>query len=495
MNKHFVIHNRDNVYINLEEDERKNLMRGHKYALKDIKKDEPIIKYGMPIGTATCDILKGAHVHTHNLKTSLDDILTYNYQPEKNNDVTSAASVSKIERKTVKVYERMGQEVGIRNELWIIPTVGCVNGVSNRIIDVFKSRCMEEGIDLNRLDNFDGIYAYTHNYGCSQMGDDHINTRKTLQNITKHPNAGGVLVIGLGCENNQIKAFEETLGTYDDSRVRFLISQEVEDEIEAGYEMVRALFDHMLKDRRVEKPLSSIRVGLECGGSDGLSGVTANPLIGRFSDYLVEQGGTTVLTEVPEMFGAETILMNRCVNREVFDKMVAMVNDFKNYYKKHDQVIYDNPSPGNKSGGISSLEDKSLGCTTKAGDSPVVDVLKHTERLKIPGLNVISAPGNDAVATTTLGMCGCHLVLFSTGRGTPFGGFIPTVKISTNTPLFEKKPNWIDFNAGQLVDGLSMESMLEQFTEKIIATINGAKTRQELNNYREIAIFKTGVTL
>ncbi|VDN47717.1 altronate dehydratase [Petrocella atlantisensis] len=495
MNKHYVIHNRDNVYINLEEDDSKNLIRGHKYALKDIKKDEAIIKYGMPIGIATCDILKGEHIHTHNLKTSLGDILSYNYQPEKNNDVTLEASVSKIERKTVKVYERMGQEVGIRNELWIIPTVGCVNGVSNRIIDVFKSRCMEEGIDLNRLDNFDGIYAYTHNYGCSQMGDDHINTRKTLQNITKHPNAGGVLVIGLGCENNQIKDFEESLGTYDKSRVRFLISQEVEDEIEAGYEMVRALFDEMLKDQRVEKPLSSIRVGLECGGSDGLSGITANPLIGRFSDYLVEQGGTTVLTEVPEMFGAETILMNRCVNREVFDKMVEMVNDFKNYYKKHNQVIYDNPSPGNKSGGISSLEDKSLGCTTKAGDSLVMDVLKHTERLKTPGLNLISAPGNDAVATTTLGMCGCHMVLFSTGRGTPFGGFVPTVKISTNTPLFEKKPNWIDFNAGQLVDGLSMDAILEQFTEKIIATINGAKTRQELNNYREIAIFKTGVTL
>jgi altronate hydrolase len=218
-------------------------------------------------------------------------------------------------------------------------------------------------------------------------------------------------------------------------------------------------------------------------------------LIGRFSDYLVEQGGTTVLTEVPEMFGAETILMNRCVNRGVFDKMVEMVNDFKNYYKKHNQVIYDNPSPGNKNGGISSLEDKSLGCTTKAGDSLVVDVLKHTERLKIPGLNLISAPGNDAVATTTLGMCGCHLVLFSTGRGTPFGGFIPTVKISTNTPLFEKKPNWIDFNAGQLVDGLSMDAMLEEFTEKVITIIDGEKTRQELNNYREIAIFKTGVTL
>lgn len=495
MEQGFIINQKDCVEINLDATNGKIV--GHKYALKDIHVGEPIIKYGLPIGTATQFIAKGEHVHTHNIKTTLNDVVEYNYQPQ----LAQAHEVSEKNRElarkkvVVNVYERSTGLIGIRNELWIIPTVGCVNGVSNRIIDAFKSECMEQGINLLKLPNFDGIYAYTHQYGCSQMGDDHINTRKTLQNIATHPNAGGVLVIGLGCENNQIDTFKETLGEYDPERIRFLVAQKVEDEIAEGVKLVRELFEKMVTDIRVEKPLSMVRVGLECGGSDGLSGITANPLIGHFSDYIIGQGGTSVLTEVPEMFGAETILMNRCVDETVFHKTVEMVNGFKEYYKKHDQVIYENPSPGNKNGGISTLEDKSLGCTTKAGSSQVIDVLQNTQKLQKHGLNLISAPGNDAVATTTLGMCGCHMVLFSTGRGTPFGGFIPTMKISTNSALYQLKPNWIDFNAGQLLDGVSMDDLLELFINKIVSVINGEKTQQEKNNYREISIFKSGVTL
>lgn len=490
MAAHFKINSKDNVWISLETNDQ--FSRGHKYALEPIQAGMPIIKYGMPIGIATKDIEKDGHIHTHNIKTTLNDLIEYAYEPHVNQVVVN------LPAKEMLVYPRIDEEmekIGIRNELWIIPTVGCVNGVAAKIIERFKESCINQGINLKKLENFDGIYTYTHNYGCSQMGDDHVNTRTTLQNIVKHPNAGGVLVLGLGCENNQIKTFQETLGNYNKDRVEFLISQEVDDEIEAGLALVESLFEKMLQDKRVLQPISKLRVGLECGGSDGLSGITANPMIGRFSDYLISHGGTTVLTEVPEMFGAETILMNRCINKEVFDKTVEMVNGFKDYYKKHDQVIYDNPSPGNKEGGISTLEDKSLGCTTKAGESQVMDVLKHTERLKVSGLNLISAPGNDAVATTTLGKAGCHMVLFSTGRGTPFGGFIPTLKISTNTALYEKKPNWIDFNAGQMLEGVSMEDMLESFVDLVIETANGTYTRQEINGYREIAIFKSGVTL
>lgn len=493
MDKKYIIHKQDNVLISLDHTEDR--IRGHKYALRDIREGEAVIKYGQPIGVAIKDITKGRHVHTHNLKTMLNDLIDYKYTPNINESIKTHSTEKDYSEKFVNVYDRHNNEVGIRNELWIIPTVGCVNGVANRIIDVFKSRCMDSGINLNKIDSFDGIYAYTHNYGCSQMGDDHVNTRKTLQNIARHPNVGGVLILGLGCENNQIETFKETFGDYDTSRIKFLVSQQVGDEVEEGCKLVEELFEEMIGDKRVEKSLASIRIGLECGGSDGLSGITANPLIGHFSDYLIKHGGTTVLTEVPEMFGAETILMNRCINQSVFEKMVEMINDFKNYYKRHNQVIYENPSPGNKDGGISTLEDKSLGCTTKAGNGQVVDVLKHTDRLTKSGLNIISAPGNDAVATTTLGMSGCHLVLFSTGRGTPFGGFIPTVKIATNTPLYNLKPNWIDFNAGQLVEGISMEEMHEQFVDKIISIINGEKTKQEDNNYREITIFKNGVTL
>lgn len=481
------IHDKDNVEVALVDSDSKK--RGHKYARTDIATGEKIIKYGQPIGTATTDIKKGDHVHTHNVKTTLGDILTYTYAPE-----LESYKIDLPDR-TVQVYERTNGEIGIRNELWIIPTVGCVNGVARSIIDRLKDQLLDEGIRLNDLSYLDGIYAFPHNYGCSQMGDDHINTRETLQNIVKHPNAGGVLVLGLGCENNQVDTFMETLGDYDETRVKSLITQNTEDEIEEGVKVLRSLLDQMVNDKRTPHPLSVLNIGLECGGSDGLSGVTANPLVGQFSDYLVQCGGTTVLTEVPEMFGAEQQLMNRCTNELIFHKTVDMINDFKAYYKAHNQVIYDNPSPGNKAGGITTLEDKSLGCTTKSGRSPVVDVLKSTERLKIKGLNLISAPGNDLVATTTLGTSGCHMVLFTTGRGTPFGGFIPTLKIATNHALALKKKNWIDFDAGLLLNGVGMDILLVDFIDLIIATASGQKTKQEINNYREIAIFKSGVTL
>ncbi|NDL67092.1 UxaA family hydrolase, partial [Anaerotalea alkaliphila] len=460
MKRHLRIHPKDNVAIALEPLEpgdrievdgkeiaaAEPIPQAHKMAVGAIAAGEAVVKYGMPIGNATEDIAPGRHMHVHNLKTGLGEILEYGYAP-----AFESFGTSLPERK-VHVYERSNGEVGIRNELWVVPTVGCVNGVAQRIIDRFRKEVDPVGID--------GVFAFPHPYGCSQMGEDHAATRTTLQDIAKHPNAGGVLVLGLGCENNQVQAFRETMGEYDTERVVFLVAQEEEDEIGAGVQRLKALYERMKEDRRVEKPLGVLRIGLECGGSDGLSGITANPLLGEFSDYLVSYGGTTVLTEVPEMFGAETILMNRCIDGEVFRKTVEMVNDFKDYYQRHGQVIYENPSPGNKKGGITTLEDKSLGCTQKAGRSQVMDVLGYGERLKTPGLNLLSAPGNDLVATTALGMAGCHMVLFSTGRGTPFGGFVPTMKISTNTDLARKKPGWIDFDAGQLIGQKSMPELL-----------------------------------
>lgn len=481
------IHDKDNVLVALTDTDTKK--RGHKYALTPISTGQMVIKYGQPIGIATSDIQVGDHVHTHNVKTNLGDILDYTYTPDQ-----EAYKIDLPDR-TVQVYQRANGEIGIRNELWIIPTVGCVNGVARSIIEAFKEELLGEGIKLSELPYIDGVYNFPHNYGCSQMGDDHINTRQTLQNIVKHPNAGGVLVLGLGCENNQVNTFMDTLGDYDEDRVKALITQNTEDEIAAGVTLLRSLLKQMSSDKRTSHPISVLNIGLECGGSDGLSGVTANPLVGQFSDYLIQHGGTTVLTEVPEMFGAEQQLMNRCINKSIFHKTVNMINDFKAYYKAHNQVIYDNPSPGNKAGGITTLEDKSLGCTTKSGRSPVVDVLKSTERLRSKGLNLISAPGNDLVATTTLGTSGCHMVLFTTGRGTPFGGFIPTLKIATNHALALKKKNWIDFDAGLLLDGIGMDILLVDLIDLIIATAQGQKTKQEINNYREIAIFKSGVTL
>jgi altronate hydrolase len=469
----------DNMEVTLLE----NINKGHKFALEDISAGSNVYKYGMAIGYATQDIKKGEWVHTQNVKTNLSDVLTYTYKP---NFVEQ--NVSHPERK-INVYPRKNGNIGIRNELWIIPTVGCVNGMAKLMMEEFK-RNIGDKLEI------DGTNVMVHNYGCSQLGEDHINTRTILQNLVKHPNAGGVLVLGLGCENNQMADFIATLGEYDSERTRFMIAQEVEDEIEEGVKLLEELYSVMKNDKREERGISELVVGLECGGSDGFSGITANPMLGEFSDYLIAKGGTSILTEVPEMFGAETLLMERCEDQEIYEKTVDMVNDFKEYFIKHEQNIYENPSPGNKKGGITTLEDKSLGCTQKSGTSKVKDVLKYGEIVKKKGLNLLSAPGNDLVATTALGAAGCHMVLFTTGRGNPYGGFIPTMKISTNTDLANKKPRWIDFNAGRLVsEDISMDCLLEDFIDYIARVASGELINNEKNNFREMAIFKSGVTL
>lgn len=345
------------------------------------------------------------------------------------------------------------------------------------------------------LSGIDGVFAYTHPYGCSQIGEDHLRTQQILAGMAKHPNCGGVPILGLGCENNRMDVFREKLGDYDKDRTRFLVAQEVEDEIVSGIALLEELYAAAKNDVRVKKDISCLKVGLKCGGSDGLSGITANPLVGRFSDYIVGVGGTAVLTEVPEMFGAEQLLMDRAKDRVIFDKIVRLINEFKEYYKKNDQPVYENPSPGNKAGGITTLEDKSLGCTQKSGTSEVCDVLFDGDILTAHGLNLLNGPGNDMVAVTNLAAAGCHLILFTTGRGTPFGGFVPTVKISTNSDLAKHKSNWIDFDAGGIIAGESFKEKLDELTELVAATANGQQTANERAGARDIAIFKTGVTL
>ncbi|MBP5386872.1 MAG: altronate dehydratase [Prevotella sp.] len=455
---------------------------GHKILIKDTPEGADIIKYGYPIGHALKELKAGEWVNEHNLKTNLSGTLTYQYYP-----VDEKLNIPR-ENRTFNGYKRANGEVGIRNEIWIVPTVGCVNGIAERLAAQLQKETGCKGIDA--------VHAWHHNYGCSQLSGDHENTRKVLRDIVLHPNAGGVLVLGLGCENNQPDDFMEMLGDYDKNRIRLLVTQKVDgDEVEAGMAILRELYAIASNDKREECDLSHLRIGLKCGGSDGLSGITANPLVGVFSDYLVAQGGTSILTEVPEMFGAETILMNRCETPELFEQTVQLVNNFKEYFLSHGEPVGENPSPGNKAGGISTLEDKALGCTQKCGRAPVSGVLSYGDRLQTNGLNLLSAPGNDLVASTALASAGCQIVLFTTGRGTPFGTFIPTMKISTNSNLYARKPNWIDFNAGKLVEGVSMDELLREFTNKIIAVANGERTRNEENGYREISIFKNGVTL
>lgn len=455
---------------------------GHKVLINDASKGTDILKYGYPIGHAKKDLQQGEWVNEDNLKTNLAGTLEYTYNP-----VDEKLTIPD-EHRTFQGYVRKNGEVGVRNEIWIVPTVGCVNGIAEKLVELLKEETHCEGIDA--------IHAWHHNYGCSQLSGDHENTRKVLRDICLHPNAGAVLVLSLGCENNQPDAFMEMLGDYDKDRIKLLVTQKVEgDELKTGMEILRDLYAKAKEDKREEVSVNKLRVGLKCGGSDGFSGITANPLVGEFSDWLVAQGGTSILTEVPEMFGAETILMNRCETPELFQKTVHLINDFKEYFLSHGEPVGENPSPGNKAGGISTLEDKALGCTQKCGRAPVNGVLQYGDRLEHTGLNLLSAPGNDLVASTALASAGCQLVLFTTGRGTPFGTFVPTMKISTNSNLYHNKPNWIDFNAGQLVEGVEMKDLVRQFIDKIIAVASGEPARNETNGYREISIFKNGVTL
>ncbi len=468
----------DNVEVALKEAE--GIPAGHKRALVAIKKGEPIIKYGNTIGLATADIAEGEWVHTHNLKTGLGDLLEYSYEPD-------VKPLTEQKAATFMGYKRANGKVGIRNEVWIIPTVGCVNDIA-KIIER-KSQDLIKG-------SVEGIHTFAHPYGCSQLGEDHLNTQKALAGLINHPNAGAVLVLGLGCENNTIDGLKQVIGDYDENRVKFVVCQEHEDEVAVALEVLAGLVDFAAGFTREEVPASELVIGLKCGGSDGFSGITANPLVGAISDTLISQGGTSILTEVPEMFGAETLLMKRCVNEEVFDKTVSLINNFKTYFIKHDQVVYENPSPGNKKGGISTLEDKSLGCTQKGGSAPVVDVLTYGEAVQTKGLNLLQAPGNDLVASTALSISGAHMVLFTTGRGTPFGAPVPTVKISSNNELYAKKKNWIDFNAGQLLLGKTMEEVSTEFYNYLLDLASGRiQSRTEEHGIRDLAIFKDGVTL
>lgn len=454
-----LINKPDNVEVNVD--------NGHKYAVRDIKRGENIIKYGQPIGHALADIKKGEHVHSHNLATNLSGKLTYEYHPVKTPERTETDL-------TFMGYVRKNGDVGIRNDIWIVNTVGCVNKTAQIIA------------------RKTGAEYFSHPFGCSQLGGDMEITQKILAGMVHHPNCGGALVLGLGCENNNIEIFKNALGSYDEERVRFLNAQDADDEIEAGVRIIEELKSNAAKDKREPVSIKRLKIGLKCGGSDGLSGITANPLVGRVCDKLTSMGGSCVLTEVPEMFGAEHLLMQRCADKEVFDKTVRLINNFKDYFTRHNQTIYENPSPGNKSGGITTLEEKSLGCIQKGGLSEITDVLDYGDTVTKSGLSLLNGPGNDIVAVTNLMAAGVHMILFTTGRGTPLGGAVPTVKISTNTALAKKKSSWIDFDAGRALDGCELTDELFDF---VIETANGRKTKNEENGYKEISIFKDGVTL
>lgn len=473
------INEADNVAVVISDD-AEGIPMGHKIALESIAKGERVIKYGFPIGVASEAIPEGGWVHDHNVQSTLSGAQDYTYEP----NFKPLETIG--DGKTFMGYQRANGDVGIRNEIWIVPTVGCVNGLAEKVAAEMRAKLPEHVED---------VVVLAHPYGCSQLGDDHASSRAILADLVNHPNAGGVLVVGLGCENNTMGGFKKQIGEVDQSRVKFMVTQYVEDELEEARKQLGELASAMSNDRREPISVSKLRIGLKCGGSDAFSGITANALVGEASDRLIARGGSTVLTEIPEAFGAETILFNRAINEAVFGQAVDVVNDFKDYFISHGEPVGENPSPGNKQGGITTLEDKSLGCVQKGGRAPLVDVLQYGETIKAAGLTLLEGPGNDIVAVTALAAAGCHMVLFTTGRGTPLGGAVPVVKISSNTILAKRKKNWTDFDAGVLLENTPMDVLADHFFDQLIEMASGLKTRNEENGYRDFAIWKQGVTL
>ena len=456
-----------------------DIPQGHKFALAHIPEGSSVIKYGAPIGTAKADIPQGAWVHTHNLKTGLGGAADYIYEPDN-------APLAPTDDCLFRGYRREDGRAAVRNEIWIIPTVGCVNGVA---------RAVEREAQPFKNGTIDGIFAFPHPYGCSQTGGDQENTRKILADLVNHPNAGGVLVLGLGCENSGIDVLKPYIGRWDERRVKFLVCQESEDEIGDALALIGELAGYVGSFRREPISCGELVIGLKCGGSDGLSGITANPTVGAFSDLLISKGGTTILTEVPEMFGAETLLMNRCEDERVFAGTVNLINGFKQYFAGHNQAFCENPSPGNREGGITTLEEKSLGCTQKSGSAPVAGVLSYGERVRRPGLNLLSAPGNDLVAATALAASGAHIILFTTGRGTPFACPVPTVKISSGSALAVKKKHWIDFSCGAVAEDAAAAEMGQTLFDYVLEVASGKRVKAEEAGFHDMAIFKQGITL
>ncbi len=500
MSRFLQIHPQDNVVVCLEELKKgesialedgrtitalQDIPAGHKILTKSVSKGENIVKYGNPIGHAIEDLAEGSWIHTHDIKTNLDGILEYRYEPD-SSYIENKKSAMGTRKGTFKGFVRKNGKVGIRNEIWIIPTVGCVNNIATALAK--EANAYVKG-------SVDEVVAFTHNYGCSQTGDDQEHTRTILSDLINHPNAGGVLVLGLGCENSNIDVLMPYLGEYDTERVRFLVCQNSDDEMGDGLNLLKELIDKASADEREDADLSKLIIGLKCGGSDGFSGITANPLVGRISDRIIEYGGTSILTEVPEMFGAETILMNRCKDEATFNDTVNMINGFKEYFTRQGEPIYENPSPGNKAGGITTLEDKSLGCTQKSGDYPVMNVMEYGEKTDVTGLNLLCAPGNDLCAATALASAGAQIVLFTTGRGTPFACPVPTMKIASNNRIAEKKNGWIDFSAGRILEGKTFDELTDELFDKIVRTASGEKLKSELAGFHDMAIWKRGVTL
>lgn len=489
MSKLFKINDKDNVAVALEELKKGEIIDnikllddipfGHKVLLNDLKSGENIIKYGNPIGHLTIDCKKGEHIHEHNLKTNLSDIIEYKYCGE-NEYNPKKCDV------TFNGYLRQDGRAATRNEIWIIPTVGCVNNTAKRLEKI--------GQDIIG-DGCDGVFAYTHPFGCSQLGDDQENTRKILAALANHPNAGSVLIVSLGCENTNVETFKKYLGEYNEKRIKFLVTQDCENELKKGEKLLKELYSFVKSFKREPIPINKLVVGYKCGGSDAFSGITANALCGKLTDKLTSFGTSAILTEVPEMFGAEKLLMKRCENEKVFNKSVNMINSFKQYFFSHNQECYENPSPGNHDGGITTLEEKSLGCIQKGGKAVITDVLEYGEHCKKQGLNLLTGPGNDIVSTTNLTAAGANIILFTTGRGTPLGASVPTIKVASNSRLAKRKSNWIDFNAGELIENNDFENMTEEIFKLLIDIASGRQTKNEQNGYRDISIFKDGVIM
>jgi galactarate dehydratase len=454
--------------------------RGHKMAIRAIATGHEVRKYGQIIGLATQDIAPGDHVHLHNLA-----MLPSEHEHQFSVDIEEKGMLPLSERRTFMGYDRGIGGAGTRNFIGIISSVNCSATVSRYIADYFNRMG-----GLDGFDNIDGVVALTHGTGCAlnNKSEGYRLLIRTIQGYARHPNFGGILMIGLGCETNQIGPILEHYKMEEGDRLRTMTIQQhggTRKTIDAAIEIIKDMLPVVDAARRTPQPLSKLKLALECGGSDGYSGISANPALGYASDLLVRHGGTTVLAETPEIYGAEHLLTRRAVTPAVAEKLLQRIDWWRDYTARNGDELNNNPSHGNKLGGLTTILEKSLGAVAKGGSMPLKAVYEFAEAVTEPGFVFMDTPGYDPVAVTGQVAGGCNVICFTTGRGS-VSGFKPSpcIKIATNTDMYEHMREDMDLNCGGIVTGdETIEQSGERIFEHVIAVASGQKTLSEIYDY------------
>jgi len=476
---------------------RQRVPSGHKVATRPIASGEPIRRYGQIIGFASADIAPGAHVHTHNCEIR-------DFQRDYAHGTLATPTQYANQPATFQGYVRADGRVATRNYIGVLTSVNCSATVARYMAEVFRANPFQDGGPLAEYPNVDGVVALTHKTGCGMAGEGEGMDllRRVIAGYARHPNFAAVLVVGLGCEANQIGGLMRAEKLAEGPKLHTMTIQETggaAKTVREGVARIKELLPDVNRAQREAVPASHISIGLQCGGSDGYSGISANPALGAASDLLVRHGGTVILSESPETYGAEHLLTRRAVSREVGEKLVKVMKWWEAYTAKHGGTMDNNPSPGNKAGGITTILEKSLGAAAKAGSTNLVDVVGYAEPVTAKGFVFMDTPGYDPVSATGQVAGGANLICFTTGRGSVYGCKpAPSIKLATNTALYKRMTDDMDINCGTIIDGSeTVQQCGERILDLILRTASGEKTKSEALGFGddEFAPWVVGATM